>query len=252
MRILLNLVFFAWLICTVVIYGLPILVLGLLGIQADQLYVIARAWVIQILKACHLLLGISYQVHGLQNVQTTTPSILLSKHQSPYETLVYIAILPQALSIVLKKEIFKLPVFGWALKRIGMIGINRTMGLQAFRQILKLGKVHLTQGRWVLIFPEGTRIPRGHIGHYKESGVRLAQATHTSIVPVAITSGKCWAKNGYPNRPGIIDISFGPPIDPQNLPTKQVNEQVKIWIETEMQRLEPSAYLPESPPSTRG
>ena len=109
----------------------------------------------------------------------------------------------------------------------------------------------LGEGAWVIMFPEGTRIPRGEKGAYMSSGARLAIDCGAPVIPIAVTSARCWPRKAFIKRPGVVDISIGPPIATAGRKAHEVTREVEAWIETEMRRLDPEAYpTPETPRST--
>ncbi|MFM9836414.1 MAG: lysophospholipid acyltransferase family protein [Methylophilaceae bacterium] len=176
--------------------------------------------------------GLTYKVHGLENIPTT-PSIVLCKHQSAWETLALQLIFPPQVW-VLKRELLWLPFFGWALALTSPIAINRAAGREALKQLVVQGKNRLAQKFWVVIFPEGTRIAPGKRGKYHIGGAWLATHTGTQVVPVAHNAGDFWPKNSILKRPGIIHISIGKTMQTIDLKPDMLNQQVEDWIESEM------------------
>jgi len=100
----------------------------------------------------------------------------------------------------------------------------------------------MAQGNWVIMFPEGTRTPRGSQGTYKGGASRLAIETGTPIVPIAASSAKCWPRKSFLLRPGTIDVSIGKPIASTGRKPDELMKEVETWIEAEMRRLDPEAY----------
>jgi len=172
----------------------------------------------------------------------TSPAILLVKHQSTYETFLMPVIMPHPLAYVFKKELLRVPFFGWAMGRLDMIHIDRSQRAQAFNKVVAQGRKLLDRGVWVIMFPEGTRIPRGEAGVYKTGGTRLAIETGAPVIPVAVTSAKCWPRKAFIKRPGVVDVSIGRPIPTQGRGSEELMQEVSDWIEAEMHRLDPEAY----------
>jgi len=108
--------------------------------------------------------------------------------------------------------------------------------------VLSQGRVLMSRGAWVIMFPEGTRIPRGRQGEYKTGAARLAIAAGVPIVPIAVTSARCWPRKSFLLRPGVIDISIGRPIPSADRRPEELMAEVRTWIEGEMHRLDPEAY----------
>jgi len=107
----------------------------------------------------------------------------------------------------------------------------------------------MAQGNWVIMFPEGTRIPRGGQGVYKSGGTRLAVTTGTPVVPIAVTSARCWPRKRFVLTPGVIDVSVGKPIPSVGRESDELMREVESWIEGEMRRLDPQAYPPTAAPA---
>ena len=133
------------------------------------------------------------RVTGMENLpqgKTSAGAILLVKHQSTWETFLMPTLMPHPLAYVFKRELIYIPFFGWAMGRMDMIHIDRSQRAQAFNKVVEQGKRLLAQGIWVIMFPEGTRIPRGQKGNYKTGGTRLAVETGAPVIPIAVTSAK--------------------------------------------------------------
>ena len=233
-----------WLGLTVVPYSLTIVVLGGLGVSKAQLYPWARAWLKSVVDAARWFCGVRHALHGLEPVLALgdAPVILLMKHQSAYETFLMPAIMPKPLAYVFKKELLAIPFFGWSIGRLDMIHIDRSDRARAFAKVVQQGRDLLARGIWVIMFPEGTRIPRGEVGSYKLGGARLAVETGAYVVPVAVTSGRCWPRRAFVKIPGLVDVSMGPPISSVGRTAADLMAEVQAWIEAEMQRLDPEAY----------
>ena len=233
-----------FLLLTVVPYALFILILAALGVRGERLYWVAAAWLRLSVNSARWLIGIRYRVQGRENLPQgkTSPAVLLVKHQSTYETFLMPAIMPHPLAYVFKRELLRIPFFGWAMGRLDMIHIDRSQRTQAFAKVVTQGKALLDQGIWVIMFPEGTRIPRGEVGAYKTGGTRLAVATGAPVIPVAVTSGRCWPRRAFVKLPGVVDISIGKPIASAGREPDELMREVQDWIEAEMRRLDPEAY----------
>jgi 1-acyl-sn-glycerol-3-phosphate acyltransferase len=167
---------------------------------------------------------------------------LLVKHQSTWQTFLMPAIMPHPLAYVFKKELLSVPFFGWAMGRMDMIHIDRSQRAQAFQKVVTQGKRLMDQGVWVIMFPEGTRIPRGQKGVYKTGGTRLAIEAGVPVIPIAVTSAKCWPTKAFVKTPGIVDISIGKAIASEGRQPEELMQEVEAWIEAEMRRLDPEAY----------
>jgi len=179
--------------------------------------------------------GIRHQVSGMENIPSA-PCVVLCKHQSAWETLALQVIFPPQ-AWVLKRELLWLPFFGWGLAMTSPIAINRSDGKGAVKQLLKQGKERLAQGLFVVIFPEGTRIPFGERGKYKIGGALLAASASVPVVPVAHNAGRLWGRNSFIKHPGLVTMSIGAPIETQGLKADEINARTEAWIENEIRQL---------------
>lgn len=231
---------------TVVPWALAAVLLRVLG-QEKWCYAVCINWLRLSVNSGTAILGIHNRVTGWENLPKgeTDAAILLVKHQSLWETFTMIAIMPHPLAYVFKKELLRIPFFGWAIGSLDMIHIDRKQGTQAFTKVVEQGKRLLDKGTWVIMFPEGTRTARGQQGVYKTGGTRLAIETGAPVVPVAVTSAKCWPKKAFIKTPGIVDISIGKPISSVGREPAELMREVEAWIEAEMRRLDAQAYSSE-------
>ena len=198
-------------------------------------YRIITLWSRLVVRLAAAICGIRYRVIGRDNLPSS-PSIVLAKHQSAWETLAFQVLLPPQVW-VLKRELLSIPFFGWGLAMTNPIAIDRGSGVRALKQMLEQGRDRLARGFWIVMFPEGTRVPPGERGQYFVGGAWLAVQTGTPVVPIAHNAGTVWPKNAFLKRPGTIVVSIGPPMDPRGFKAEQFNRQVETWIETEVERL---------------
>lgn len=228
---------------TVVPWAIIMLVASI-RVRGVPLYWMAVRWLGWSIDGARVILGIRTRVTGAENlpIGKTSAAVLLVKHQSTYETFLMPTLMPHPLAYVFKKELLQIPFFGWAMGRLDMIHIDRSQRSQAFQKVVAQGQALLDQGIWIIMFPEGTRIPRGQKGVYKSGGTRLAISTGAPVIPIAVTSAKCWPRKAFIKRPGIVDVSIGKPIPSQGRDPEELMREVETWIESEMHRLDPEAY----------
>ena len=240
LRSVLHLLFMA---VTVVPWALAV-VIAAPFLSSTRVYWMCARWLRLSVDAGTVILGIRNKVIGYENlpVGTTAPAVLLVKHQSLWETFSMAALMPHPLAFVFKKELLKVPFFGWAMGRMDMIHIDRADGARAFVKVVQQGQRLLDQGTWVIMFPEGTRIPRGEKGTYKTGGTRLAIRTGAPVIPIAVTSAKCWPRKAFIKKPGTVEFSIGKPIPSAGREADELMKEVEDWIEAEMHRLDPDAY----------
>ena len=196
-------------------------------------YFLTGLWNRFVIAALRVVCGVRYQVKGRENLPDA-PVVLLSKHQSAWETIFLYYAMPRPLVFVFKKELLYVPFFGWGLALLRMIPINRSKSKDAFSEVVRHGKQRLATGKWIIMFPEGTRIHVGKQGKYKSGGTRLAIETNALVVPIALNSGECWPKNSFIKKPGVITVSIGKPISSQGKTPGELMQQVENWIESEM------------------
>lgn len=201
---------------------------------------IIALWRSCFMALCKTVLGIDYRVVGRENIPAT-PSVVLSKHQSAWETVGLQAIFPPQV-FVLKKSLLMIPFLGWAFAAVKMISIDRSAGSGALRQVVSQGCERLKAGYWVVIFPEGTRIAPGQTRRFKTGGAHLAVKSGVPAVPVAHNAGEFWARNAFVKKPGTITVSIGPAIDPAGKTAEEVTTLAEQWIEAEMRRISPHRY----------
>ncbi|MGZ3184513.1 MAG: lysophospholipid acyltransferase family protein [Telluria sp.] len=204
-------------------------------------YWVTSRWNVFAIWLAKRLCGIDYQIKGYENLPDT-PAILLAKHQSAWETIFMIKAMPRPLVYVFKREILWIPFFGWGMALLRMIPINRSNARNAFQQVVTQGRRRLADGQWIIMFPEGTRTYVGKKGKYKSGGARLAIETNTAVVPIALNSGECWPKNSFVKYPGVVTVSVGKPISPENHTPESLMQEVENWIESEMRVISPHAY----------
>jgi len=179
--------------------------------------------------------GVKYEIQGFENIPDQ-PVIIMCKHSSTWETMAMQGLFPPQAWIV-KRELFWIPVFGWALYMINPIAIDRSKGRKAMDQLLSQGVNRLENGFNVTIFPEGTRIDAGKKGKYKIGGALLAEKAGVPIVPVAHNAGYFWPKHGFSKKPGHIKMIIGEPMDIKGMTATQINKQVEEWIESRVAEL---------------
>lgn len=196
---------------------------------------IASGWAHFVMFWLRLTCNLDYQVRGQENMPDH-PSIILSKHQSAWETIGLQTIFPPQVW-VMKRSLLLIPFLGWAFVALAAIPIDRSAGREALKKLVANGKDRLARGLWVVIFPEGTRTAPGEKSKYHIGGAWLAAKTETTVVPVAHNAGKYWRKNAFIKHPGTIQVVIGEPIETAGLKPDQVNKQVEAWIETTMSTL---------------
>ncbi len=191
-----------------------------------------RYWALLQMWLLKLFCGLSYQVHGTENLPST-PYIALPKHQSAWETIASNFLFKRP-AWVFNSDLFRIPVFGWGLYLTNPVGIDRSSPRQALNQLIIKGGELLKQGRTMVIFPEGTRVSPGHRAKFEPGGSLLAVKTGTPVVPVALNAGEFWPKHSFRKYPGHIKVIIGPLIESKGLKARELNEKVETWINNTM------------------
>ena len=233
MILLRSLVFAAALLLITPPYAL--FALATFPLPAQIRFRLISGWSRAVIALAQVVLGIRYRVEGLEHLPSQ-PAIILAKHQSAWETLAFQVIFPPQV-LVLKRELLWIPFFGWGLALMSPISIDRRKGTSALKRMLAQGRERLSQGFWIAIFPEGTRVAPGTRGEYRVGGAWLAVKTGALVVPVAHNAGLFWRRNAFIKRPGTVTVLIGEPISPEGLTPEALNAQVEEWIESRMPAL---------------
>ena len=181
------------------------------------------------------ILGLKYRVHG--HIPPKKPSmVVVSNHQSAWETVFMQTLLPTQ-SWILKKELLYIPFFGWGLALLKPVAIKRQKK-GAYHQVINRGTVRLNEGRWVVIFPEGTRVQPDHYRRFAKGGASLAIEAQHPILPIAHNAGRFWPRGWWIKKPGTIQVSIGPVIKPKaGESAQELMNRVEHWIRNEMEKL---------------
>lgn len=199
-------------------------------------FVIDTAWSKINLWGLKVICNLDYRVEGQQNLPKNS-CIILSKHQSTWETIALISLIPHPKAWVLKRELLFVPFFGWVMYLFKPIAIDRKSGKRAISQIVEQGTQRLNSGLSVIIFPEGTRVVPGTRKRYGIGGAMLAEKSGFPVVPVAHNAGVFWKRRGIIKYSGTIDVRIGPVINAKQLNAAEINRQVEDWIETTLAKL---------------
>jgi 1-acyl-sn-glycerol-3-phosphate acyltransferase len=225
--LLFNLALILWTLI-IGLFSLPVLVLfrGAIGTVADT-------WCEGVLRLLRLFCGIRHRVEGAEQIQPGV--VYAAKHQSAWETIALWRILHRPV-FVLKKELLSIPVFGTYLKRVPHVAIDRKAGSQAMRQIIEQSRMHILDGRSIIIFPEGTRTAPGETRPYKQGVASLYEHLSATVVPVALNAGLFWRRNAFTKRPGLITVRLLPPM-PSGLEREAFLKTLQETIERESKAL---------------
>lgn len=232
-----SLLFTVILFLSVAIWSIVVVIGRLWGYAVA--YDLTVSWARWILGVCKRIVGLHYVVEGMENLPREN-SVVLLKHSSAYETIVQWVLFPRQ-TWVLKREVLWTPFLGWAVAGVRPIAINRRAGKRAVEQVIAQGRQRVGEGLWVMIFPEGTRMPPGQTRKYGVSGALLAIETRKLLVPVAHNAGDYWPRRGWLKRPGTVTFRIGKPVDPTGRDPREINAEIQQWIETEVAAIRGSA-----------
>lgn len=233
-----SIVFTTYLFVSVPFYALfAFLAAPLPGLVA---FAAAQAWARSVLRMLEQLCGLDYRVEGLEKLGDENCVILL-KHSSAWETIAQFVIFPQRQTWVMKRELLWVPILGWVLLLFRPIAIDRQGGRRAVEQVLEQGRRRLEAGYWVMIFPEGTRVPIGEKRRFGISGALLAATTGRSVIPVAHDAGRYWPRRGLLKRRGTIRLVIGPHIAAAGRDPRDINADVEAWINGKLAEFDAAA-----------
>jgi len=211
---------------SLVFVSLIILILSFF-LSTPSLQYIGKTWILFILKTLKFLCGIGWTIKGIENIPSS-PFVIASNHQSPWESF-FLQTLFLPTSSIMKKEILIIPFFGWAISRLRPISINRKLKLKSLRKVIEVGSRRIRDGYSILVFPEGTRKkPEDGIGKFGNSCGVLAANESVPIIPICHNSGKYWINKSFKKKSGDINVVIGKPIfgnDP-----KKLTEEARSWI----------------------
>jgi len=235
MILLRSSLYFICLIIITIFIATAIITIGLF-FPHRQRSKLANFWGMSNLWLLSKICNLNYEIKGLENIPEGG-CVILSKHQSAWETMALRGLLPPSQAWVLKQELLWVPFFGWALMALQAIGIDRKSGRTAMNQVVKEGQKHLEKGHNVIIFPEGTRVAPGERGRYGAGGAILAHHTQSPVIPIALNSGVFWRRRDLKKYPGTIQVVIGSPIPTEGLKSSAINKKVEEWIESTMETL---------------
>jgi 1-acyl-sn-glycerol-3-phosphate acyltransferase len=232
-----SLIFTGFLFAWTFLYAIPF-VIACLFVRFPRRFALVRPYAAGVLFVLRVLCGLTYRIEGEPLPEGC--HVALWKHSSSWETMAMMVVFPRQVW-VLKRELEWIPVVGWGVMLLHAIAIDRKAGHSAVSQVLEQGKARLAEGDWVIIFPEGTRMPPGQTRRYGVSGTLLAQENGKLIVPVAHNAGFYWPRRGLMKKPGTICVVIGKPVSPAGREVRVVNEEIQGWIEATVRSLDPDA-----------
>ncbi len=235
MILLRSIIYFTFLVLnTILIAGVGTLLVW--ALPGNKIHIIDHSWSRVNLWGLKVLCGLSVRVEGTENIPEES-CLVFAKHQSAWETLALISLIPGPKSWVMKQELLYVPFFGWIMKAFQPIAIDRKSGRKAIDQIIEQGTDRLKQGKKVFIFPEGTRVAPGERKRYGIGGAMLAEKSGYPILPVAHNAGVFWRRRDIRKYPGVVDVRIGPLIQTQGRSASVINQEVENWIETAVSEL---------------
>jgi 1-acyl-sn-glycerol-3-phosphate acyltransferase len=199
-------------------------------------FVLARFYAGVVLWVLRWSCGLTYRIEGAPLPEGC--HVALWKHSSSWETMAMMVVFPRQVW-VLKRELLWIPVVGVGVWQMHAIAIDRSAGHSAVAQVIEQGKARIEEGDWVMIYPEGTRMPAGVTRRYGVSGTLLAAETGRLLVPVAHNAGYYWPRRGLMKKPGVVRVVIGAPVAPAGREVREVNEEIQAWVEATVRHLAP-------------
>jgi len=239
MRLIRSIIFLLGMVISTCLWVIPCIVARLFPYKIC--FSIVSSWCTFNVHWLRLTCGINYEITGLENIPEQA-CVIMSNHQSTWETLAYPSIFP-TLTWVIKRELLFVPLFGWGIASTQPIALNRKQGKKAFQQLIKDGKEKLNLGRFIIIFPEGTRIPYGEERELKIGGFVLAKKSKTHILPVAHDAGRLWPRRGFIKTPGTIHLHIGKPIPTDGISTEELRQQYSQWLNATREEIKSKVVL---------
>lgn len=203
--------------------------------SARNRYALMAIWSRWVIRLCGWCCGIYHRVEGGENIPAaktaaSRPVVFLCRHESTWETIALQTILPPH-ATVLKKELYRIPIFGWGARLMGMIAIDRQAGRQALKTMLQQGQHATAHGRHLLVFPEGRRMHPNERGAFFVGGAWLAKQLNADVIPISVASGHLWQRQSWIKKPGQVCIRIGTPTPTASTTPQQINEQAKQFID---------------------
>jgi 1-acyl-sn-glycerol-3-phosphate acyltransferase len=236
LNIIRALLFYAGYATITIVWGtLSVLIAWALPLRVRFKFIVV-AWSTMVLGWLRLTCGISFRVHGRENLPDE-PCVVFVKHESTWETLFMQRLfVPQA--TLIKRELLYIPFFGWAFWLLRPIAIDRSSGRKALKSLIDEGSKRLASSIWVVLFPEGTRTEAGVVGDFQIGGAALVEATGTPVLMVAHNAGRCWPAHKLAKHRGIVDVVISEPLVTTGKNRREINELTKSWMVETMSQLD--------------
>ncbi|MFK7863395.1 MAG: lysophospholipid acyltransferase family protein [Pseudohongiellaceae bacterium] len=212
----------------VTVFLSSVLILSFPFLSDTRRHSLSSLWCNSVLQWLKLCCGVNYKISGLENIPTT-PCVIVANHQSSWETvLFYSLVFP--VSPILKKELLKIPFWGWAMGLFNPIAIDRSKPRQAGRSLLLQGSKRLSEGFSVILFPEGRRSPPGELGKFSRSAAKLAIESESPILPIHHNAGNCWPPGSFIKHAGMITVTIGKPVPSLGRGDEEFTAEIRQWI----------------------
>lgn len=230
-----SILFFIYIFVSMVVFSFVVILA--LVFPFSVRYQLGQWWVNSVLLMAKLCCGIKHEIEGLENLPKNQAAVVLSKHQSAWETMALRQFLPQQVSL-LKQSLLWIPFGGWALSTLKPIAIDRKNQRNALKILLNQGGKALKEDLWVIIFPEGTRAaPREH-KKFSVGGAMLAHKNACPVIPLAHNAGSVWPRYSFLKYPGTIKVKIGPAIKVEGKKAREINAEAEQWIIQAMSEIE--------------
>ena len=233
-------VFWIWTIINTLLLTIPVLVSSLISFNLALR--VSKIWLHGNLLGLKYICGVAWKLDGTENIPKHA-CIVLSKHQSTWETYFLPTLFPRSVYVA-KRSLILIPLFGWCIAALKFILIDRKSGASAINQMVDQSRKRLDENISVIVFPEGTRVPLGAEPNYRMGGAIVAEKTNADVVPVALNAGEFWPRMGYIKWPGEITVSIGPVITSQGRNATEILAASQLWIENRMEEISVTDRFP--------
>lgn len=241
LRFIRSLAFYFGLILSTIVWGSIAVVTGKFLPYKRRFSFVIVTWTSMVLWWLRVTCGITHRVEGSEHL-SRGPGILLFKHQSTWDAL-FSQTLVEPQSTVIKRTLLYIPFFGWAFWLTNPITINRSRKVSSMRKLVTIGRRKFSEGFWITLFPEGTRVETGQVGQFQSGASVLAVALGAPVFVVAHNGGHCWRLGSWLKNPGVINVKISPPISTQGKSTKEVQSEAEEWMRSAMVEIDPPPQI---------
>lgn len=232
-----SFVFYIGYIVSTILWGSFATAVGLCLPKSKRFGFVTVRWTSFVLWWLRLTCGIKTNITGIAHLDRSAPAILFVQHQTTWDALFSTQLTSPQVTVV-KRGLLWIPFFGWAFGVSNPITLDRNQLISGIKRMVREGTARMNQGEWVTIFPEGTRMPAGTVGDFRQGGARLAVESGADVYVVAHNGGRYWPRNRFLKWPGTINVEISPPFSPVGLTQEELNRQTESWMRNALPRVD--------------